>query len=182
MKQGKQRLLELIREKQAWRRQEVVLSSGKTSDFYFDGKKVTLDPEGLALMAGLILDQLKPGQVDAIGGPMIGADPIAAAAALLSFQRGWRPPLRAFIVRKQAKEHGLKRAIEGCLQPGDKVAVVEDVLTTGGSIKEAIQRIEEAGARVIKIICLLDRQEGAAANLSGYPIVSLIDRREIRPN
>lgn len=179
MDQTKQRLLELIKIKKAFRREPVILASGKASDYYFNGKQVTLDPEGLLLVAKLVLTHLRPGEATAIGGPTIGADPIAAAASVLSFQDGWQPPLKAFIVRKQPKGHGLKKVIEGDLAAGEPVVVVEDTVTTGGSLKEAIDRIEEAGAKVAKIICLLDRQEGAAETLAGYQIVSLLSRDEI---
>lgn len=182
MDQDRARLLELIKAKKAFRREAVILASGKASDFYFDGKQITLDPEGLCLMAKLILRQLTPGEATSIGGPTLGADPIAAAVSVLSFQLGWQPPLKAFIVRKQPKGHGLKKAIEGQLTAGESVVVVEDVITTGGSIKEAIDRIEEAGARVAKIICLLDREEGAVAALSGYQIISLVSKKEIWQN
>lgn len=179
MDQTKQRLLELIKLKKAFRREPVILASGRASDYYFNGKQITLDPEGLFLVAKLVLAELRPGEVTAIGGPTLGADPIAAAASVLSWQEGWRPALKAFIVRKQPKGHGLKKVIEGDLAAGESVVVVEDTITTGGSIKTAIDRIEETGAKVAKIICLLDRQEGAAEALAGYQIVSLLSREEI---
>ena len=116
-------------------------------------------------------------KVDAVGGPTIGADPIAAAVALLSSQTGH--PIKAFIVRKEAKKHGLQKMIEGpALQEGDHVVMLEDVITTGGSVLAAIQEVEKLGARVVKVICLVDRNEGAKETLSNYnysPIFTLQD-------
>ncbi len=172
----KEELLKLIKEK-ALVRGERTLASGKKVDFYIDGKQVTLDARGLLVTGKLILSLLQGHQVDAIGGPTIGADPIAAAVALLSSQTGH--PLKAFIVRKEAKKHGMQKMIEGpLLQEGDRVVMVEDVITTGGSVLNAIQEVEKVKARVVKVICLVDRNEGAAETLSRYnysPIFTLGD-------
>lgn len=172
----KEELLKLIKEK-ALVRGERTLASGKKADFYIDGKQVTLDARGLLVTAKLILSLLHGHQVDAIGGPTIGADPIAAAVALLSSQTGH--PLKAFIVRKEAKKHGMQKMIEGpLLQEGDRVVMVEDVVTTGGSVLNAIQEVEKVKARVVKVICLVDRNEGAEETLSRYnysPIFTLGD-------
>lgn len=172
----KAELLKLIKTK-AVVRGEWTLASGKKSDFYIDGKQVTLDPQGIFVSAKMILALLHGTQADAIGGPTIGADPIAAAVALLSLQTG--KPLRAFIVRKEAKKHGMQKMIEGpLLQKGDRVVMVEDVITTGGSVLAAIQEVEKIGAKVVKVICLVDRNEGASELLNKYnytPIFSLKD-------
>jgi len=172
----KEELLKLIKEK-ALVRGERTLASGKKADFYIDGKQVTLDARGLLVTGKLILSLLHGQQVDAIGGPTIGADPIAAAVALLSSQTGY--PLKAFIVRKEAKKHGMQKMIEGpLLQEGDRVVMVEDVITTGGSVLNAIQEVEKVKARVVKVICLVDRNEGATETLSRYnysPIFTLGD-------
>jgi orotate phosphoribosyltransferase len=115
--------------------------------------------------------------VDAVGGPTLGADPIAAAVSLLSYQTG--NPMKAFIVRKEAKQHGMQKMIEGpLLQEGDRVVVVEDVITTGGSVLKAIQELEKLKVKITKVICLVDRNEGAQEALAAYnysPIFSLKD-------
>jgi orotate phosphoribosyltransferase len=172
----KDQLLVLIKEKAVVRGRRV-LASGKVSDYYIDGKQVTLDSQGLLLTARVIQGMLHGIHADAIGGPTMGADPIAAAVALLSSQTG--NPLKAFIVRKAAKDHGMQKMIEGpALNEGDKVVMVEDVITTGGSVLAAIKEIEKLKARVIKVICLVDRNEGAQETLASYnysPIFELSD-------
>ncbi|MBI4711230.1 MAG: orotate phosphoribosyltransferase, partial [Candidatus Omnitrophica bacterium] len=113
----------------------------------------------------------------AVGGPTLGADPLAAAVSVLSSQSG--KPLKAFIVRKEAKDHGMQKMIEGpALVPGDKVVMLEDVITTGGSVLKAIKEVEVLGAKIVKTICLVDRNEGAVETLGSYyysPIFTLRD-------
>jgi orotate phosphoribosyltransferase len=154
---------------------ERTLASGKKSDYYIDGKQVTLDPQGLLIVGKAILSMLQGTKADAIGGPTLGADPIAAAVSLLSSQTGH--PLKAFIVRKEAKKHGMQKMIEGpALVAGDRVVMVEDVITTGGSVLNAIKEVEALGCLIIKVICLVDRDEGGAELLGPYnysPIFSL---------
>lgn len=170
-------LLKLIQEK-AVRKGEHTLSSGKKSDYYIDGKQVTLDPQGILLVAKTILSMFHGIQVDAVGGPTLGADPIAAAVALLSSQTG--RPLKAFIVRKEEKKHGTQKRIEGPeLQSGDRVVVVEDVITSGKSVLDAIQAIEKMKCRVVKIICLVDREEGAGELLARYDFSPIFTRTEL---
>ena len=160
----KEELLQMI-QKKAVIRGERTLASGKKSNFYIDGKQVTLDPHGLLLTGKVILSMLAGAKVDAVGGPTIGADPIAAAVAILSCHR--EPPLKAFIVRKEAKQHGLEKMIEGpLLQEGDRVVIVEDVITTGGSVLKAIQEVEKLKAKVVRVVCLVDREEGAKETLA----------------
>ncbi len=175
-KELKAALLKLILEK-ALRRGDFTLASGKKASFYLDGKQITLDPQGLFLTGKVILAMLHGVKVDAVGGPTLGADPIAAAVSLLSSQSG--KPLRAFIVRKEAKKHGTQKMVEGpAIQPGDHVVMLEDVITTGGSVLKAIQDVEALGAKVVKTICLVDRNEGAAQTLDKYgysPIFTLED-------
>lgn len=172
----KEELLEFTKEK-AVIRGERTLASGQKSDFYIDGKQVSLHPQGIFLLAKVVLSMLHGVNADAIGGPTLGADPIAAAVALLSSQSGH--PIKACIVRKTAKDHGMQKAIEGPeLQEGDRVAVVEDVVTTGGSVLAAIKEIEKTGARVVKVICLVDRKQGGAETLAPYqfsPIFTVDD-------
>lgn len=172
----REELLEMVKSR-AVIRGGITLSSGQKSNFYIDGKQVTLDPQGILLLAKTILSMLHGTHADCIGGPTLGADPIAAAVALLSSQTG--RPLKAFIVRKEAKKHGTQKMIEGpALSEGDKVVMVEDVVTTGGSLLKAIQEVEKLKAKVIKVICLLDRKEGAEKTLAAYnfsPIFTLTD-------
>ncbi|MBU9888264.1 MAG: orotate phosphoribosyltransferase [Candidatus Omnitrophica bacterium] len=172
----KEELLALIKEK-ALTRGERTLASGKISNYYIDGKQVTLSPQGLFLTAKVMLLMIQGTGACAVGGPTLGADPIAAAVSVLSSQSG--NPLKAFIVRKEAKDHGMQRMIEGpALEPGDKVIMVEDVITTGGSVLKAIREVEKAGAKVVKTLCLVDRGEGADETLAGYhysPIFNLAD-------
>lgn len=172
----KEALLKAIQEK-ALRRGDFTLASGKKASFYLDGKQVTLDPQGLFLTAKVILNMLHGIKVDAVGGPTMGADPIAAAVALLSSQTG--RPLRAFIVRKEAKSHGTQKMVEGpAIQKGDHVVMLEDVITTGGSVLKAIKDVEALGAKVVRTICLVDRNEGARETLDAYgysPIFTLED-------
>ena len=172
----KEELLVLLKTK-AMMKGDITLASGKKAGFYIDGKQVTLDPQGLLVVGKMILSMLSGLKVDAIGGPTMGADPIAAAVCMLSSHTGH--PIRAFLVRKEAKKHGLQKMIEGPkLQEGDRVVMVEDVITTGGSVLTAIQEVEKLGARVVKVICLVDRNEGAPELLAAYqysPIFSLAD-------
>jgi orotate phosphoribosyltransferase len=172
------RLLEIVREK-ALTRGTFTLASGKTSDYYLDCRLVTLDPEGLFLLSRLILDDLKDTPVAAVGGLTLGADPIAAGVAALSHLEG--RPVRAFLVRKETKGHGTQKRIEGAPIAGSRVAVVEDVMTTGGSAKEAIAQAEAAGAKVERVYCLVDRLEGGAAELKsrGYDVRAIFEVDEV---
>jgi len=164
-KRGK--LLQLLKER-ALRFGEFVLASGKKSDYYINGKLVSLDPEGLYLLSEIILEKIKDDKVDAIGGMTLGADPMVGGVIALAGQRGF--PLRGFIVRKERKDHGTESQVEGTLSKGDRVVIVEDVSTTGGSSLRAIKVVEELGCQVIKVIALLDRDEGTRENFSkgGY--------------
>ncbi len=174
--QLKNELLKLIKEK-AVQRGERTLASGKKSDFYIDGKQVTLDPQGLLVIGKLILHMVGAAKADAIGGPTLGADPIAAAVSLLSSSSG--RPIPAFIVRKEAKKHGMQKMIEGpAIKAGMRIVMVEDVITTGGSVLKAIQEVEALGAHVVKVVCLVDRNEGADQVLAQYnysPIFSVTE-------
>ncbi|HTL46786.1 MAG TPA: orotate phosphoribosyltransferase [Verrucomicrobiae bacterium] len=169
-------LLQLVKEK-ALIKGERTLASGKKSSFYIDGKQVTLDPQGIFLTAKLIHNLIQGNKADAIGGPTLGADPIVAAVSLLSSQSGH--PIKALIVRKEAKDHGTQKMIEGpALKEGDRVVMVEDVITTGGSVLKAIQEIEKLKAKVVRVVCLVDRDEGADKTLAPYnytPIFFLSD-------
>ena len=175
------RLLEVVREK-ALRRGRFTLASGKESDFYLDCRLVTLDPEGLFLLSRLILEDLKDSPVEAVGGLTLGADPIAAGVAALSHLEG--RPVRAFLVRKEMKSHGTQKRIEGAPLAGARVAVVEDVMTTGGSAREAIAQAEAAGAKVERVYCLVDRLEGGGDELrsKGYVVRPIFTVTEVLGN
>ena len=170
----KSALVALMRAK-ALRFGDFVLASGKQTTYYLDGKQVTLDPEGARLAAEGLLDLLAQGEwPDAIGGMSIGADPITASVVTLSAVQG--RPIRGFMVRKEPKSHGTGQYIEGPVVPGDRVAIVEDVVTTGGSSLQAIQRAEAYGLKVIRILAIVDRMEGGAEALAerGYRLESLL--------
>lgn len=158
---------------------DFTLASGKKSPFYFDSKRTTLLPEGAWLTARQVLAIVREREIraDAIGGLTLGADPIVCPVAALSHVDG--PALRAFIVRKEAKEHGTGRRIEGVLAPASRVIIVDDVVTTAGSTMKAIEAAEEAGHKVVAVICLVDREEGGAAKLAAYPFYPIFKRSEI---
>jgi orotate phosphoribosyltransferase len=156
------------------------LVSGGTSQFYFNCKKVTLDPEGLYLVGNLILQAIRDLEVQAIGGLTLGADPIANAVAYSSWVH--RQPIQSFVVRKKQKEHGTASLIEGKVRPGDRVVVVDDVVTTGGSTLQAIAACREAQLDVARVVVLVDRQEmnGRENILKEVPdVVALVTRDEI---
>ena len=142
---------------------DVKLSSGKVSDFYIDGRVVTLSPEGAYLTATCMLDVIKKLNVTCVGGPTMGADPICGAIALLSYLRG--APVQTFIIRKQKKEHGTQKQIEGTITDNSRVALVDDVITTGGSLLEAAKVIREYNHIVEDAIVLVDREEGGREKL-----------------
>jgi orotate phosphoribosyltransferase len=146
-------------------RGEITLASGRKSSYYFDGKMVTLSAEGAYRAAQGILETVRDDRLTAVGGPARGADPLAGAVAALSFAQG--RPLSAFMVRKEPKSHGTRKMLEGPLAPGARVAIVEDVVTTGGSVLEAIGHVEAAGATVVRIVVLVDRLAGARQAFEG---------------
>ena len=163
---------------------DFVLSSGQRSDYYFDGRRLTLDPRG-AHLAGLAFFQMLAGyDVDAIGGPTLGADPIVASVALVSGLEG--RPVSAFIVRKEGKEHGMGRLIEGPLQPASRVAIVDDACSTGASLFHAVDATEADGHRVAVVLAIIDRHQGGSDELRrrGYEFRCLLEATpegEIRP-
>ncbi|MBI5827293.1 MAG: orotate phosphoribosyltransferase [Deltaproteobacteria bacterium] len=139
------------------------LASGKKSDVYIDAKKTVLSSHAMELVGFAFFQLLKLAPVDAIGGLTLGADPIAYAAALVSTMHG--KYMDAFIVRKEPKGHGTQQWIEGSLQDGVDVVVVEDVVTTGGSAITAVKRVREAGYNVRQVLALVDREEGGKENI-----------------
>jgi orotate phosphoribosyltransferase len=167
-------LAALIREK-ALRFGDFTLASGKKAKYYLDCKHVTLDPAGARLVAEGILELLAQDDrhPKAIGGMAIGADPITASVVVISGVRG--SPMRGFMIRKESKGHGTNQHVEGPVQPGDEVVIVEDVVTTGGSSLAAIERAEAFGLKVTRVIGIVDRLEGGAQAFSqrGLPFASL---------
>lgn len=159
------RLLRLLKEKSFRHRpgQPFKLASGRESPFYVDCRPVTHSAEGLALIGEIFYDLIKDLDVQGIGGLTMGADPIAHAAALISYQKG--KPVNAFSVRKATKEHGAGGLVVGDVRPGDKVVIVEDVVTTGGSALKAIQAARDFGLEVVKVLVLVDREEGGRQTL-----------------
>lgn len=173
------RLVELLREL-SYEKKRVVLASGLESDFYIDGRQTTLNAEGSWLIGNLVLEALDE-DVVGVGGLVVGADPIAAATAAVSFHRG--RPVNAFLVRKQPKGHGTKKHVEGraSLPAGSKVCVVEDTCTTGGSLLRAIELCEAEGLEVIQCLTIVDREEGAAERVAaaGHRLDVLVRRDEL---
>ena len=160
------RLLEILR-KDAFFKEKITLSSGKTSDFYIDARRVTLSAEGTYLCARIILDIVKDDALDAIGGPTLGADPVLGAIGVLSFQA--KKPINTFIIRKAPKPYGKQQQIEGpLLKPDARVVLIDDVATTGKSFVESLEVLMKIGIKPSKAICLVDRREGAQEALAKY--------------
>ena len=170
-----QRLLELAQATGALKYGDYTLSSGQKTSYYFDGRLLTLDPEGAALVGRLILEIAQSAGADVVGGPTLGADPIVAAVALTSHLQGGAMP--AFIVRKESKGHGTGQLIEGHLTEGSRVAIVDDTCTTGASLFHAIGAAEEAGCRVVKVLAIADRHQGGSEEIRrrGYDFACLIE-------
>lgn len=158
-----------------------ILASGKESEFYIDARLTTMSPDGLALIGRLGVSVLQQSgwEVDSVGGLTLGADPIAYAISYASAES--KQPVRAFTVRKEAKTHGTGKLIEGPFRAGDQVAVIEDVITTGGSALRAIDAVRSAGGTVRGVLAVVDREEGgrAALEASGVEVVSLATAGEI---
>lgn len=167
-------ILELAKAKGALEFGTFTLSSGKVSPYYFDGRLITLDPEGANRVGNAFLSVLAGDDVDAVAGPTLGADPIVSAVSVLSYQQGH--PVAGLVVRDGAKEHGAQRQIEGPIRPGMRVVVVDDACTTGGSLLRTIEAVESAGCAVVKVLCILDRREGGSDKIRGrgYPFVALL--------
>jgi orotate phosphoribosyltransferase len=158
-----------------------VLASGRESHYYVDARKVTLGAEGASVIGAGVLDRLGAHpEVAAVGGMTLGADPIVGATLGLAPRWG-RPALRGFLVRKESKGYGTGKLVEGPVEPGMVVAVVEDVATTGGSALRAVEAVEAMGCRVALVIAVLDRLEGAAAAFAsrGLAFTSLVTIRDL---
>ena len=173
-------LVALLAERSA-RRGRFTLASGRESDLYIDARLTTMSPEGLTLIgpAGLAAIEAAGWAADAVGGLTLGADPVSYAVSYASALAG--RPLRAFTVRKEAKAHGTGRLVEGPFREGDRVVVVEDVVTTGGSALRAAEALRAAGATILGVLALVDREEGGreALEAAGLTVVALTRAAEI---
>lgn len=169
----RQQLIELIRER-ALQFGQFTLASGKQASYYLDCRKVTLDSRGAKLIGAGMLDLLADDLPDLVGGMAVGADPITGAILAHAGTRGI--PLRGIIVRKEAKAHGTGKFVEGPFSAGEKVAIVEDVVTTGGSSLLAIERCEAVGLKVQHVLAIVDRLEGGREAFAerGYELTTLL--------
>jgi orotate phosphoribosyltransferase len=174
------RLLDLLAQRSA-KRGSFTLASGRQSDLYIDCRLTTMHPEGLSLIGplGLLAIQRRGWAADAVGGLTLGADPVSYAIAYASQLAG--TPIRAFTVRKEAKTHGTGKLVEGAFLPGDRVVVIEDVITTGGSALKAVAALRAAGGEVLGVLSVVDREEGGreALEAKGLAVESLARAAEI---
>lgn len=177
----KQRLAEIILERSFQYRADppFTLASGKTSNYYFNCKPTTLDPEGMYIIGHVLFEMLHDSDITAAGGLTLGADPIANALSMISYQKGRR--IKSFVVRKNVKGHGTKSAIEGNVVPGEKVVIIDDVITTGASTITAIEIAKEAGLVIDRVVALIDREEGGRENIERYitRVDAILTRSEI---
>ena len=177
----KNRLIELVIEK-AFRYSEdpiFKLVSGKMSRYYFNCKSVTLSPEGMHLIGNILFDSVRDLNIRGIGGLTLGADPIACSVAYTSYLN--RKPIEAFVVRKTPKAHGTMQWIEGNVGSGDRVVIVDDVVTTGQSTIQAIERAKASDLNIVRVVTLIDRQEGGreAVEALGYKVDAIITKDEV---
>ncbi len=170
-----QRIREIAERLGALQFGEFKLTAGGTSSYYFDGRLVTLDPEGSHTIANALLPVLDSYRVDAAAGPAVAAVPMVASIATASYAAG--RPVKALIVRPERKKHGTGKIIEGSPSPGDRVTVVDDTCMTGGSLLHSIDTVEEAGCEVVLVACILDRREGGsdAIRARGYDFFSFLE-------
>jgi len=177
----KQELIGIISRKSFKYSQKPVfkLVSGKMSNFYVNCKPTTLSARGMFLVGHLIFDTIKDLDIDGIGGMTFGADPMAVATAFVSELKG--KPINAFSIRKTQKDHGIVRWIEGDMKPGQRVAIIDDVATTGGSTITAIERARSEGLKVVKAVILVDRQEGGLENIRKHvaSVATIITKDEL---
>ena len=158
------------------------LVSGRLSRFYVNCKPTILHPRGMFLVGHLVMEAVRDAKVDGIGGLTFGADPVAMAAAFASQLMGC--PIKAFSIRKEPKDHGIVKWVEGDMKEGDRVVVVDDVVTTGGSTIKAIERARSQGLDVVKAVILVDRQEGGLENVAKLvpDACAIVTRAELLEN
>lgn len=178
MANDRARLLELI-EQYALKRGHFILASGRESSFYLDGRMVALHPEGAYLIGKLMFEQMQGLNVQAVGGLTMGADPVASAVSIVSFLKG--QPINAFLVRKETKDHGTRKQVEGPLEPGARVVIVEDTVTTGESPLKAVAAVEALGCEVAAVMVVIDRTEGARERIesAGYKFMPLFTIQDL---
>lgn len=178
----KTRLAHLLYSK-SYKEGNFTLTSGKKSDYYFDCKQTALHPEGSYLLGKLFLELIRDSGMDVkgVGGMTLGADPLISAVTVMSYMEGF--PLPGFIVRKKSKGHGTNAFLEGManFEQGHEVCLLEDVVTTGGTLLTACERVKDAGLDIRGIICVLDREEGGRENIAraGYELISIFTRKEL---
>jgi len=155
------------------------LVSGRMSRFYVNCKPTVLSPRGMFLAGHLVFDAVKDLQVDGIGGLTFGADPIAVATAFTSELK--QRPIHAFSIRKKKKDHGIVKWVEGDVKPGQRVVIIDDVATTGGSTIKAIERARSEGLDVLRAVIFVDRQEGGLENIRQHvdDVIAIITRDEL---
>ncbi|GFH62284.1 MAG: orotate phosphoribosyltransferase [Candidatus Desulfovibrio kirbyi] len=180
MQEHKRRLAALLMQK-SYREGDFVLASGRKSEYYFDCRVTALSAEGSWLIGTLFNDMLKTCDIRGVGGMSLGADPLVSAVTVISHSSG--RPLHGLLVRKEAKEHGIGQFVEGLgnFSKGDRVAMLEDVVTTGGSLRGACDRVCAAGLAVSAVCAVLDREEGGRAKLkeAGYDLLALFTRKSL---
>lgn len=174
-RESAKRILDLAQELGALRFGDFTLSSGEKSAYYFDDRLISLHPAGIQEISAAFLPLVLESKAQAVGGPTIAADPIVGGLTLLSGQKGH--PLKGFLVRSQAKDHGMGKQIEGPLEDGTNVAIVDGVLSTGSSMFTAIDAAEARGCRVVRVLAILDRHQGGSRKLleRGYDFVTLLE-------
>lgn len=181
MKLKKDELRKLLTEKSFKYSEEPIfsLASGRKSQFYIDCKMTTLFSKGQVLIGTIVYELMQNLNIRGIGGLTLGADPIAQATAMIAGQKGI--DLVSFVIRKEAKKHGLMKWIEGDVQSGDRVVIIDDVITTGGSAIQAIEKAEESGLVIVKVMVLVDREEGGRENINkkGYEVESIFTKSEL---
>jgi orotate phosphoribosyltransferase len=173
----RQKLLTIIRRASMLEGREFRLTSGGSSNFFIDLKKTMLDPEGASLLADLLFDKIKAEDVDCIGGMETGAIPLATALCM----RSWPgKPVKGFFIRKEAKGHGTDQRVDGLLDRGSRVILLEDVTTTGSSAMRAVDQARQYECTVVKVITVVDRLEGAEENFhkAGIAFEALFTRRD----
>jgi orotate phosphoribosyltransferase len=170
-----QKILELSEELGALKYGDFTLSSGAKSNYYFDGRLISLNPAGAYWLAKVFLEEMKGHDIAAVGGPSMAAIPIVTAIALMSQVEG--NPMQAFFVRMEVKAHGTGQQIEGGLESGSRVMILDDTCTSGGSLFTAIDAAEAAGCKVVKVMVVLDRHQGGSDELRrrGYEFSALLE-------
>lgn len=177
----KRRLARLLMEK-SYKEGSFLLASGKRSDYYFDCRVTALSAEGSWLIGSLFNKLLAPVDISGVGGMTLGADPLVSATTVISYETGKN--LNGLLVRKETKGHGMGQFVEGLgnFSKGDRVAMLEDVVTTGGSLLKACEKVRDCGLEIVSVCCILDREEGGRLALSnaGYNLMSLYTREELK--